>query len=110
MLVARLVLRGEGCLTNRNCLMLELRNKGRWRKKLLIFLPCAIALVLILTLWHEREPRFGDHSLLEWIAIADHGDRDSEFSKREGQEAVRHIGTNAIPFLVKCIEYRERPW
>jgi len=90
--------------------MLELRNKGRWRKKLLIFLPCAIALVLILTLWHEREPRYGDRSLLEWIAIADHGDRDSEFSKREGQEAVRHIGTNVILFLIKCIEYRERPW
>lgn len=90
--------------------MVELRNNGRWRRKLWIFLGCGIAAVLILTLWREREPRFEDHSLLEWIAIADHGDSDGEFSKRDGQEAVRHIGTNAIPFLIKCIEYRERPW
>jgi HEAT repeat protein len=90
--------------------MHELRNKGRWRPKLWILLGCGIAAVLILTLWREREPRFEEHSLFEWIAIADHGDRDGEFSKKEGQEAVRHIGTNAIPFLIKCIEYRERPW
>jgi HEAT repeat protein len=90
--------------------MVELRNKGRWRKKLWIFLGCGIALVLILALWREREPRYEDHSLLEWIAIAENGDKDSEYSNREGQEAVRHIGSNAIPFLTKCIEYRERPW
>jgi hypothetical protein len=80
------------------------------RKLLLIFLACGIALVLFLTLWREREPRYEDHSLLEWIAIAERGDKDSEYSNIEGQEAVRHIGTNAIPFLIKCIEYREPAW
>src|SRR5262249_4609391 len=45
------------------------------------------------------------------IAIAEpHGDRDGEYREREGQEAVRHIGTNAVPFLIKCIEHREQPW
>jgi len=83
----------------------------RKRRKLLwILLGCGIAIVLVLTLWREREPRFENHSLLEWIAITDHGDKDSEFSKKEGEEAVRHIGTNALPFLIKCIQYRERPW
>jgi hypothetical protein len=90
--------------------MVELQNKGRWRRKLWILLGCAIALILITTLLREREPRYEDHSLLEWIAIADHGDKDNEYSERDAQEAVRHIGTNAIPFLIKCIEYRERPW
>jgi hypothetical protein len=91
--------------------MVELRNKGRFRRKLWILLGCAIALVLVLALWREREPRFEDHSLLEWIAIAGpRGDRDGEHTEREALDAVRHIGTNAIPFLIKCIEYRERPW
>jgi HEAT repeat protein len=91
-------------------LMVELQNKGRFRRKLWILHSCAIALILITTLWREREPRYEDHSLLEWIAIADHGDKNSEYSERDALEAVRHIGTNAIPFLIKCIGYRERPW
>jgi HEAT repeat protein len=80
------------------------------RKLLLIFLPCAIALVLLLTLWREREPRFGDRSLLQWIAITEHPDSDPDYSKSDAEQAIHHIGTNAVPFLVKCIQYRERPW
>jgi HEAT repeats len=80
------------------------------RKLLLIFLPCAIALALLLTLWREREPRYGDRSLLQWIAITEHPDNDPDYSKRDAEEAIHHIGTNAVPFLVKCIQYRERPW
>jgi HEAT repeat protein len=87
-----------------------MRKRRKW---LWILLGGGIAVVLVLTLWREREPHFENHSLLEWISIADiagHGDKDSEFSKKEGEDAVRHIGTNAIPFLIKCIQYRERPW
>jgi len=90
--------------------MVELRNKGRWRRKLWALLGCGIAVALILTLWREREPRYGDRSLLEWIAITEHPDRDIDYSKKDAEEAIHHIGTNAIPFLIKCIEYRERPW
>src|SRR5882672_9231349 len=90
--------------------MLKLRNNGRWRRKLWVLLGCAIAVVLILTLWREREPRFEDHSLFEWIAISEHPDRDIDYSKKDAEEAIHHIGTNAIPFLIKCIQYRERPW
>jgi HEAT repeat protein len=90
--------------------MSELRNKGRLRKKLWILLACGVALVLLLTLWREREPRYGDRSLLQWIAIAQHPDNDPDYSKRDAEEAIRHIGTNAVPFLIKCIEYHERPW
>ena len=76
------------------------------RKLLLIFLPCAIALVLLLTLWREREPCFGDRSLLQWIAITEHPDSDPDYSKGDAQEAIHHIGTNDVPYLVKCIQYR----
>jgi HEAT repeat protein len=91
-------------------LMVELRNKGRWRKKLWILLGCGIAAVLLFTLLREREPGYGDRSLLEWIAITEHPDKDIDYSKKDAEEAIQHIGTNAVPFLIKCIEYHERPW
>jgi len=88
--------------------MVELRNKGPWRKKLLILLGCGLALVLLMTLWREREPQYKGRSLSDWIAIRVDG--DPEISQQQAELAIRSIGTNGLPFYLKCFQYQERPW
>jgi HEAT repeat protein len=84
--------------------------KGR-RKTLWILLGCAIAIVLLLTFWREREPEYKGRSLSQWIALLDGGyGNDPDIWLTDAQRAVRAIGTNGLPFLVKWLNYRERPW
>lgn len=84
--------------------------KGR-RKKLWILLGCAIAAVLILMLWREREPQYNGKSLSQWTALLTSTDnRDGLELAHKAEEAVRQIGTNGLPFLVRWIQYQERPW
>jgi hypothetical protein len=91
--------------------MVELRNKGRWRRKLWVLLGCGIAAVLILTLWREREPRYQERSLTQWAALLNHIDSRDEFQLgQQAEDAIRHIGTNAMPFLLRWIQYKEQPW
>ncbi len=51
-------------------------------------------------------------SLGEWLGAYQNG-RDGGLSSSEARttvEAVRHIGTNALPFLVKWISYETPLW
>jgi hypothetical protein len=90
--------------------MVELRNKGRWRKKLWILLGCAIAAILILTLLREREPQYQGRSLGTWVLQLELRDPRYLDGSSLAQEAIQHIGTNALPFLLKWIQYQEPPW
>src|SRR6266496_4579891 len=81
------------------------------RRKLWILLGCAIAAILILTLWREREPHYDGRSLSQWIALLNGGyAKDPDISQRDAEQAVRSIGTNGLPFLIKLLNYREAPW
>jgi hypothetical protein len=88
--------------------MVELRNKGRWRKKLWLLLGCGIAAILLFTLFREREPRNAGDTLSQWVfrleVTSGNPDRIS------AEDAIKHIGTNALPFLIKWIQYEEPPW
>src|SRR5215831_18214601 len=91
--------------------MVELRNKGRWRRKLWILLGCATAVVLILILFREPEPQYQGRSLSEWLVLLNGGySNEPDISMHDAEEAIRHIGTNGLPFFVKWLNYRERPW
>jgi hypothetical protein len=91
--------------------MVELRNKGRLRKRLWILLGCGIVLVLILTLWREREPQYQGRSLSQWLALLAGGHaNDPDISLRDAQEAIDHFRTTALPFLLKWVQYEEKPW
>lgn len=61
------------------------------------------AFVLVATM---REPRFQGRSLTAWL-------RDFESDRPEARwraaEAVRQVGTNAVPFLIERLRYREPP-
>src|SRR6266498_4012788 len=90
--------------------MLKVRNQSGRRRKLWFLLGCAIAAVLLLTLWHEREPRYNGRSLSQWAALLDPVDRDEVERAQQADVAIRQIGTNGLPLLLRWIQYQERPW
>jgi hypothetical protein len=88
--------------------MVELRSKGCWRRKLWILLACGIAVVLILTLLREHEPRYEGRPLSEWVGLLDIY-KVSHF-ETDPRQAIQQIGTNGLPFLLRWIQYQQRPW
>src|SRR2546423_743458 len=56
----------------------------------------------------SREPSYEGKRLSEWVEELDR--TDSVTREREAVEAIRHIGTNALPYLVKWIRYDRPPW
>jgi HEAT repeat protein len=79
----------------------------RWRRILLGLAVCA-ALVIIVLAFIPREPRYKGRALSEWIR--DSAPRHSpEPETTRAIEAVRHIGTNGLPWLVQWLRDREPP-
>src|SRR5712692_4724821 len=65
-----------------------------------------LAGVLVVILSREREPEYGGKRLSEWVegflgASAD--------GKKQTREAIGHIGTNALPYLVKWLGHDMSP-
>lgn len=78
-------------------------------KRRKILLAFAGALILGVGLWAvftpkpepDPEPSYGGKTLSEWLA-------DGGNPRRA--DAIRHIGTNAIPHLLNWIQYQQLPW
>lgn len=72
------------------------------RRKWLLILAGGLALPnLVLFLTREREPSYEGKSLSEWVEIYA---RDSK-ANDPASKAIRHIGTNAVPYLLKWVSY-----
>ena len=56
----------------------------------------------------SSEPSYNGKSLSEWLKVHANAPTQAEF--QESESAVRHIGTNAIPFLVADLAYQPRDW
>jgi HEAT repeat protein len=73
-----------------------------------ILLGCGVIAVALALLWSwEREPEYQGKKLSEWLSYERrHSTRptDPQF------EAIRQIGTNAIPLLLKWVHYEPPPW
>jgi hypothetical protein len=54
---------------------------------------------------HEHEPSYEGRTLSQWLTAYYH-----DQSVAEATNAVHHIGTNALPFLVKWISYKIPSW
>jgi hypothetical protein len=64
----------------------------------------ATAIILGLSwfvLIHQREPRYNGRSLSEWLSLHAWRQRATEDGSAD---AVRHIGTNALPFLIRWVD------
>ncbi len=79
------------------------------RRRLLIVLAVCAAVVALVIALIPREPRYDGRTLSEWIA--DSAPRKSpDPEQTRAVEAVRHIGTNGLPWLVKWIGAKEPAW
>ncbi len=95
-----LVLRGAG--------LWQGRHVRRGRRVLLVLLGCAVVAVIIAVAWpREREPVYQGKKLSEWMALYSTS-RPASPAQLEAAAAVRQIGTNALPHLLRWI-VRENP-
>jgi hypothetical protein len=82
---------------------------------ILIAVACLAAVVVAVLVWPgEREPEYQGKKLSEWLAASVNyqkaGSLVSMPQADEAPYAVRQIGTSALPFLLKWLQYREPPW
>ena len=60
--------------------------------------------------WAEvREPSFKQRSLSDWLVSYQQANRYFPRS-HESDEAIRHIGTEAVPYLLKWLQYEDSVW
>lgn len=75
---------------------------------IIVFLILAAAGIVISIATRDREPRYGGKPLSEWLKLtASNG--QSGLSK-DSVEAIAHIGTNAVPYLLESIQYQQPTW
>jgi hypothetical protein len=75
---------------------------------------CAVVAILVAALWPgEREPEYKGKKLSEWLMqyreLSDHRHSDDP-EPRQASDAVRHIGTNALPFLLAWLHQERSSW
>lgn len=79
--------------------------RNRW--KVAIVLAAVGILAWFLSMFADIfEPHYGGHSLSYWVA-RDDVYHESSGEKREAEHAIRQIGTNALPLLLKWINYED---
>jgi hypothetical protein len=66
----------------------------------------AVAIASALLLAPNQEPRYNGRPLSKWVQVYSQG--TPEFS--EAEQAIRTIGTNALPFLLKWIRQEPPSW
>jgi hypothetical protein len=87
----------------------------RRRRVIIILAACILAALGVVAFWPgPKEPEYDGKKLSEWLKIyADNG-AGSSFSQLRAseyaREAVRKIGTNGLPWLVKWISYDIPKW
>jgi hypothetical protein len=78
--------------------------KRRWL--FIIIFGSALAVILGFLLWpSELEPEYNGTPLSQWITHYYADGYDSQAA-----EAIGHIGTNALPYLVRWIQYEKPRW
>jgi hypothetical protein len=80
------------------------------KRKWLLLLVCCLAItgVIIAFSRHHNEPHYQGHSLSYWVTL--YGDTLwNEGGDPKAREAISHIGTNALPFLLSWIRYEQQP-
>jgi len=88
-------------------------------RRVIVVVGCLLLASAAALLWpREREPIYNGRSLSEWISrcpvVTFLGDGSSYVTAQpvfgEAAAAVRHIGTNALPCLLKWIRYHPPIW
>lgn len=77
---------------------------SKWRKWLSLSACVIAAIVLAVVLTREREPSYQGRSLSSWLKDYT-AELDNPPEEQPAKEAIRHIGTNALPYLLKWTSY-----
>src|SRR4051812_25450889 len=72
----------------------------------LILLGIVIAGVIVVLARRDREPEYGGKRLSEYLS----GLSGNAAEKKRADEAIGQIGTNAIPYLLKWMQYETPAW
>jgi hypothetical protein len=86
------------------------------RLRIVILVTVLVAGCVTLHLFHAREPRYQDRTLSQWLQVYERA-TDSQPEKETAVRAIKQIGSNAFPFLLKelaCddtpLEFRVKFW
>src|SRR5437016_13745323 len=69
--------------------------------------------LLVCGVFRERDPEYGGKRLSEWVLdlATHHWEPDGgEAVLQQAEDAIRHAGTNALPYLLSWIRYEGTPW
>jgi hypothetical protein len=72
----------------------------------MLFFCLGAGLVLMAVVWavlRDREPTYDGRTLSEWAGL-------SPGREKEGSDAIRHMGTNTFPTILKWLRYKPSPW
>ncbi len=78
------------------------------RRILLLVAVALLAVVVVVALNRSREPSYNGIKLREWVRMYDPS--NSNPNRDQADNAVLHIRTNAIPYLLKWISYDQPAW
>src|SRR5437762_2441235 len=78
---------------------------GKRRKYGLLLGVALVAVGVVVVLSRSGEPAYGGRRLSEWV-----DGYATRYPNSESDEAIRQIGTNAIPYLLKWIQYETPGW
>jgi hypothetical protein len=75
-----------------------------------LLVACAIAGICAISCagLSRHEPSFAGRDLHRWLS--DLSEDHPEEVRSQARFAVRHIGTNALPYLIHCVSIREPAW
>jgi len=80
----------------------------RRRRVIIVLAVCVLVGIGVVAFWpNEKEPEYNGKKLSEWIEFC----RGGDYSQlQSAQDAVRKIGTNGLPWLVKWMSYDTPKW
>jgi hypothetical protein len=86
------------------------QGRGRRRRIVVVLAACVLVGIGVVAFWPgEREPEYNGKKLSEWVWMERHTPPENEEAK-VAAEAVRHIGTNALPSVLRWIGYKRPYW
>lgn len=81
------------------------------RRLVLLFICVGVGTVFMLRPWREPEPEYNGRLLSQWLLFYSRATSVSSGapSRQESVVALQHIGTNALPYMVKWMRYEISP-